>query len=215
MDASPSNIGNSKVLSGRSREVQILRASSSRAATRKLASSPAEFGENRQRTERYIAIPRMMSETRKYVSLAILESITVINDKCSSISGAAPSLFEILSSGTFNVWNRAIFGRTRKDTLRSNTITYNHVPFPELTDEARGKLDESGHAILSARVQFPGETLATRYHPPSMSGVPRKAHEAKDKAVNEAYRLTLSSTGSDILNKLFERYSAPTSRIGM
>jgi len=214
VDASPSDVRNSKVLSGRISEVQKLRAASNRAATRKLASRPAEFGENRQPTERYIAIPRITSENREYVPMAILEPTTIINDKCSSISGAALSVFGILSSAAFNVWNRAISGRTRNDTLISNTITYNNFPFPELTDEVRGRLDESGQAILSAREQFPDETLASLYDPLSMPVVLRKAHEVNDKAVNKAYGLMPSSTGSDILNKLFERYAELTSRIG-
>ena len=75
-------------------------------------------------------------------------------------------------------------------------------------------MDESGQAILSAREQFPDETLASLYDPLSMPVVLRKAHEVNDKAVNKAYGLMPSSTGSDILNKLFERYAELTSRIG-
>jgi hypothetical protein len=210
VDASPSDVRDSKVLKGRVQEVQNLRLASGRDATRKLASRPAEFGENRQPSTRFIAIPRITSENREYVPIGILEPDVVINDKCSSISGAPLHLFSILSSSVFNSWNKAISGRTRNDTLISNTITYNNFPFPTLNQEQQMKLEQLGAGIIEARSEFPKETLATLYDAISMPFRLRQAHDANDKYVMSLYGLHSDSLETDILTELFRRFAQLT-----
>ena len=207
IDCPPSDIRNSKVLSSRVLEVQKLRSASGRDATRKLASRPAEFGENRQPTKRFIAIPRITSENREYVPIGILEPEVVINDKCSSISGAPLQVFSILSSRVFNSWNKAISGRTRNDTLISNTITYNNFPFPALRHEQQEMLASLGNEIILARSKYPEETLATLYDSVSMPPNLRQAHEANDRYVQEAYGLQPDSLETEILTELFRKYA--------
>lgn len=210
INASPSDIRDSKVLSSRVQEVQNLRSASGRDATRKLASRPAQFGENRQPTTRFIAIPRITSENREYVPIGILEPDVVINDKCSSISGAPLHIFSILSSSVFNSWNKAISGRTRNDTLISNTITYNNFPFPTLNQDQQEKLVQLGAGIIEARSEFPEETLATLYDSISMPLRVRQAHDLNDKYVKSLYGLKSDSLDIDILTELFRRYAQLT-----
>ncbi len=207
VDASPQDIRNSQELSRRISAVKALRESSNREATKKLASRPGEFGENRQPSIPFIAIPRITSENREYVPIAILQPEVVINDKCSSISGASTFVFAILNSKAFNIWNKAISGRTRNDTLISNTITYNNFPFPNQAEDVLQTLDGTSKEILAARAQFPNETLAALYDPISMPVALRKAHDANDKAVMKAFGLKPNAEESEVLAHLFKLYA--------
>jgi hypothetical protein len=206
VDADPSDVRNSKVLQSRVQSVRELRESSSRAATKKLASRAAEFGEIRQPKGSYIAIPRISSEEREYVPLAILDNEFVLNDKSSSISGENLEYFGVLQSRVFNVWNKAISGRTRNDTLISNTITYNNFPFPEFSNEIKHEISEAAKVVLSTRMDFPTNSLADLYDRNAMPKSLRTAHGELDKVVLKTYRLGGNSTEEEILTELFKRY---------
>jgi hypothetical protein len=213
VDVLPQDIRESNELKTRIAAVKELRQSSNREATKKLAARPAEFGENRQPKTKYIAIPRITSENRDYVPIAYLEPDVVINDKCSSISGASPAVFAVLNSVVFNVWNRAISGRTRNDTLISNTITYNNFPFPDFSEESNPGLEESAREILESRASFEGQTLAALYDPLAMPSRLRKAHENNDKAVLRAYGLKSSADDTEILARLFTMYAELSNKV--
>lgn len=207
VDASPEEIKSSKVLYDRVSEVRALRESSAREATKKLALKPNEFGENRQPKGSYIAIPRITSENRDYVPLAILEPEIVVNDKCSTLSNAGIHYFAILNSIVFNVWNKAISGRTRNDTLISNTITYNNFPFPEFNPETIKALEGKAKAIVEAREAHPGSTLADLYDPVTMPADLRISHKNNDESVLKMYGLEPNSSEVDILSKIFKLYA--------
>jgi len=205
--ADPSDIRNSKVLQTRVQAVRELRESSNRAATKKLAERPSEFAEIRQPSGEYIAIPRISSEEREYVPLAILNDDYVLNDKCSSISGGSKEYFGVLQSRVFNVWNKAISGRTRNDTLISNTITYNNFPFPDLAGEHGDAISKAAEQVLTARSEFTNNSLADLYDKNAMPKSLRSAQMQLDNVVIKSYGLNKESTDEQILMELFDRYS--------
>jgi len=209
--ASPDDLAKSKELSSRLREVKKLRLESNRAATNKLASTPWLFGENRQPKSDFIAIPIITSGEREYVPISVLTADNVLNNKCSYITGDYFEYFSLLSSSVFNIWNKAISGRTRNDTVISNSITFNNFPFPELNPDYIVQLRKTGQDILEARNAHPGTSLATMYNGLTMPKALREAHDRNDALILRIYDLHPSSDESEVLETLFKRYLAMTS----
>jgi hypothetical protein len=205
-DAEPSDIKSSPELSKRVAAVRELRLSSRRAATQKLAERPNEFGEIRQPKTPVVVVPRITSELREYVPIAVVDNSTILNDKVSFVVDDSLLMFAWLSSRIFNVWNKAVSGRTRNDTLISNTITYNNFPFKSLDKLVEESMCKQAKQVLDARAQFPNSTLADLYDSVSMPPALRSAHAKLDLEVLTAYGLSASSTDSDILECLFSNY---------
>lgn len=205
-DADPSDIKKSPELSKRVSAVRELRLASKREATRKLADRPNEFGEIRQPNKPVVVVPRITSELREYVPIAVLDHTTILNDKVSFVADDSLLVFAWLSSKAFNVWNKAVSGRTRNDTLISNTITYNNFPFINLSGEDETKMKSSSQNILNARGQFPNNTLADLYDVNSMPSALRTAHSKLDAEVLAFYGLKSNASDSEILETLFTVY---------
>ena len=120
--------------------------------------------------------------------------------------------FGLLNSSVFNCWNKAVSGRTRNDTLLSNTITYNNFPFPELSDKESKALSDAAQEILRARLNFPESSLADLYDSNSMPSILAAAHEHLNALVLSVYGLSKNANQSQILEKLFKLYSEAQSQ---
>ena len=73
-------------------------------------------------------------------------------------------------------------------------------------------MEELAQAVLDARAQFPGSTLADLYDPVAMPPVLAKAHEALDRAVERCYRKEPFASDRqrvEYLFALYERLIAP------
>lgn len=206
VDATPAEIKQSPILSERVGKVRELRLASKRLATQKLADRPNEFGEIRQPKVPVIAVPRITSELRDYVPIAVYDENTILNDKVSFIVDPSNLMFAWMSSKPFNVWNKAVSGRTRNDTLISNTITYNNYPFIELNESQKLQFIECANEIIKTRAEFKSSNLSDLYDPISMPKLLRQVHTKLDKCVLEAYGLLFEATDSEILEKLFVKY---------
>ena len=206
VDSSPSELRDSKVLKFRVGKVLALRKESRRAATQKLAEKPHEFGEIRQPKTSYIAVPRITSEEREYVPIGFYNPEIIMNDKISFINNGDLYIFGILSSKTFNVWNKAISGRTEMRTLISNTITYNNFPFPTVSSADKSSVEEAANGILEARLQFPEESLAALYDKSSMPSNLLRAHKDLDKAVLRSFSMKANASDEEILDDLFKTF---------
>ena len=95
--------------------------------------------------------------------------------------------FGILTSNVHMSWMRTVCGRLKSDYRYSNTIVYNNFPWPTPTDAQRAKIEQTAQAILDARALYPDASLADLYDERSMPPELRKAHQANDKAVMDAY----------------------------
>jgi hypothetical protein len=210
VDAKPSDIRESRELSRRVDGVREMRASSTKKMTRADAAIPHLFQEIRQPVGDYIAVPRITSESRDYVPMTLMTKDVIINDKVSYVANGELWLLGILMSRPFNIWNKAISGRTRNDTLISNTITYNNFPFPELDERLRQAIAERMSAVVVARDNHRGASLADLYDPLAMPRDLVDAHQKLDREVLTAYGLKPTATESEILTNLFTRYSKLT-----
>lgn len=218
--ANPNDLRTSAELSKRVSAVRELRGNSKREATKKLASRPGEFGEIRQPEADYIAVPRVSSENREYVPMAVLTPDVVTNDAVLVVPMKSLATFGFLQSRVFAVWNSTVSGRLESRFRISATITYNNFVLPHLSDEQKELIERGAEAILVARSSFPYNSLADLYEPSSMPPALRRAHEKLDEVVLRAFGLRPSASDEEILATLFQLYAdaigqletAPTTR---
>jgi hypothetical protein len=107
-------------------------------------------------------------------------------------------------------WTRAVCGRIKSD-YRYIPAVYNNFPWPDdVTDAQTAAIERLAQAVLVARDEFPGSTLADLYDPLTMPPALAKAHAALDRAVDRLYRKEPFDTDADRVALLFERYRALT-----
>ncbi|MEY4494649.1 MAG: hypothetical protein RL570_764 [Actinomycetota bacterium] len=208
--ADPNDIRTSTELSTRVDSVRELRSSSKREATKKLAGRPSEFGEIRQPKTAYIAVPRVSSENRDYVPMAVMPPDVITNDALLVVPMESLVTFGLLESRAFALWNKTVSGRLKSDTRISATITYNNFVVPELQNEQRSFIELAAQEVLSVRADFASNSLADLYGINSMPPALRKAHAKLDSVVLKVFKLKSTATDEEILEVLFELYAEAT-----
>lgn len=168
-------------------KVKELRNNSNREATRKLADIPMLFGEIRQPDGDYLVIPCHSSEKRRYIPVGYVDKNVICSNANILVSNANLYSFGVLMSNVHNSWMRIISGRIKSDYRYSVKIVYNNFPWPNPTKEQKEKIEKTAQAILDARELYPDSSLADLYDELTMPVELRKAHQANDVAVMEAY----------------------------
>lgn len=209
VNASPSDIRNSKFLSERVAGVKEFRLNSPKEATRRSADTAMLFQEVRQPNTTYILIPRHSSETRRYIPFGFVSPDIIVNDAVQIIPNAKLYHFGILMSNVHMAWTRAVCGRIKSDYRYSKDIVYNNFPWCAPTPEQKAKIEKTAQAILDARALYPDSSLADLYDELTMPPELRKAHQANDRAVMEAYgfwgKLNTESECVAELMKMYQR----------
>lgn len=193
--------------------VKEMRLASTKAATVELANTPTLFGEVRQPVSpRYLAIPKVSSERRRFIPIGYLDANVICGDKIFFVSDANPYTFGILNSTMHNSWMRATCGRLESRYSYSNTIVYNNYPWPSSpSDKAISAVEAAAQSILDARALYPKSSLADLYDPTAMPPELVKAHAALDKAVDATYGYKGGKDDAARVAYLFERYQELTS----
>ena len=186
------------------------RLSSPKAATRKQADIPTLFTEIRQPEGNYIVIPKVSSETRRYIPLGFLEPDIICNNTIKFVPDATLYHFGVLCSSVHNAWMRAVAGRMKSDYQYSNTIVYNNFPWPDADEAHRAAIEKTAQAILDARARYPEASLADLYDELAMPPELRRAHQANDRAVLAAYGIKPDTPEPEIVAELMARYRALT-----
>ncbi|MEO7400521.1 MAG: DNA methyltransferase, partial [Polaromonas sp.] len=177
--------------------VREIRNKSDRETTNGLAATPSLFGEDRQPSVKYLAIPKTSSERRTYVPIALLEHENIASTELFTVSGAGVYHFGILTSHMHNAWMRNVCGRLKSDFRYSAGIVYNNFPWPDLSsnqpldqaERSQAAIETAAQAVLDARAAFPDSSLADLYDPLSMPPALVRAHQKLDAAVDKAYEL--------------------------
>ena len=134
-DASPADIEALPLVKERVEKVRLLRLSSSRPATQRLAENPHLFGEVRHpQSGNYILVPRVSSERRSYVPVGFLSSDTISSDANQMIPNATLYEFGIVASEMHNDWMRTVAGRLKSDYRYSATLVYRLFAFKGVAD---------------------------------------------------------------------------------
>lgn len=208
--ANPTELKNCPQLLKRIEAVREFRLNSKRTKTLELANTPTLFEDMRISDERYVAIPKVSSERRKYIPVDYLNSEVIPGDKLFFMKNASTYDFGIIASNVHNAWMRAVCGRMKSDYSYSNTIVYNNFPWPTPTEEQKADIEKTAQAILDARALYPDCSLADLYDELTMPPELRKAHQENDKAVMRAYGFSIKMTESECVAELMKMYKELT-----
>jgi hypothetical protein len=107
-------------------------------------------------------------------------------------------------------WMRVVCGRLKSDYRYSANIVYNNFPWPTPTPDQQTRIEQTAQAILDARALYPDSSLADLYDEVTMPIELRRAHQANDHAVLDAYTLHHATPESDIVAHLLRLYQQLT-----
>ncbi|WFF74038.1 DNA methyltransferase [Proteiniclasticum sp. QWL-01] len=187
-----------KPIADRIQAVREFRLKSKAETTRNAADTPHLFRQNAHPEEgSYVVIPGVSSSERKYIPLGFVTTDTVASNATFIVPEASLFEFGVLTSNVHMAWIRIFAGRLKSDYRYSKELVYNTFPWPEITDMSRKKITASAEGILNARNLYPTASLLQLYKSSSMPPELRKAHQANDKAVWEAYGKAWDITSED------------------
>ena len=233
-NAEPGNLRKIKFIAERIENVRKIRSESKRDATKKLADTPFLFGEIRQPEEgTYLLVPSTSSEKRRYIPMGFLNYNIISSNANLLVPNAGLYEFGIMTSNVHNAWMRAVCGRLEMRYRYSVNVVYNNFPWPfsekqtdlfapngthqkaknvssEQIRLLKTKIEQTAQAILNARAKYPDCSLADLYDETVMPSELRKAHQANDRAVMQAYGFTPKMTESEIVAELFKMYERLT-----
>lgn len=211
-DCSPAELRTMPECLKRVEAVRKYRLNSKSAGTRKIADKPTRFHVENMPKGTYIVIPEVTSEKRQYVPMGFLTPNILCSNLVKIMPNATIYHFGILTSSVHMAWLRTVAGRLGNGCRYSKDIVYNNFPWPTPTPEQKERIEKTAQAILDARNKYPDSNLADLYDPIGMTQAPEllSAHKANDKAVLAAYGLPADISESNIVNHLFQLYSALT-----
>ncbi len=158
------------------------------------------FSERQPRSGRYLIIPKVSSENRKFIPIGYVDSNIIGSDLVFNMPEADLYHFGVLSSSMHNAFMRLVAGRLKSDYRYSKGIVYNNFPYPFMADDtskkakdARLAIGQAAQGVLDARERYrqavPKPTLAQLYNRYLIDPYPdlTQAHAALDRAVDRAY----------------------------
>lgn len=206
VNANPSDLRNCPMVLNRIGIVRKYRLSSKAPSTKAIAETPMLFAQIAQPSSEYIAIPKVSSCRRRYIPIGYLSPDIIAGDKLFIVPNATLFHFGVLTSSVHNSWMRLTAGRLKSDYSYNSTTVYNTFPWPLPSEQQKEKISETAQGVIDARALFPNSSLADLYDPLTMPIELRKAHEANDKAVMDAYGFSKDISEADIVAELMKRY---------
>lgn len=203
----PATLRSLRPIAERVAAVKQARLGSPTAEVRRAADTPTLFTQDRQPSRRYLALPEVSSETRRFIPMRFLPASIVASNKLQIIVGANTYHLGVLSSTMHMAWVRGVAGRLKSDYSYAPAV-YNNFPWPDPSPAQRQKIEATAQGILDARAAHPGATLADLYDPLAMPPNLVAAHAANDRAVDAAYGARGFPTEAARLAFLFDRYQA-------
>ena len=212
-EISSEEITQSSVLLTRLENIAQMRKSSTKKATQKLAETPYLFGENHQPRNNYIGIPAVVSEKRPYFTVNFFMPEVVCGNANFTAIDPDGFLFAIISSSMFITWQKAFGGYLKSDLRFSNTVVWNNLPLPPVSEDLRARIIAAGKKILAAREAIEeraGERVGLDKMYASLDDMDpalRKAHEELDLVVDVAFGASRPCTSNDQrISILIDRY---------
>lgn len=218
-DASEEEIASSPVLNARVEANRGWRSSQpQKGDAYKLRDIPHLMRPNKARPlEPYVGIPRVVSDNRPYYTVKPLSPEVIAGDKVYTAIDPDGFLFAVISSSMFITWQRAVGGRLKSDLSFSNTVVWNNLPLPQISEEQRQKIIAAGRKVVATREAIEeraGEpvSLADMYASlATMDPALRAAHDELDSAVDVAFGASRRCSSEEArLKILFERYQELT-----
>ncbi len=189
-DCTPAELRKLPECMKRVESVRQFRLESKSPGTVKLADTPTHFHVENMPKGTYIVIPEVSSQRRRYVPMGYMDNTVLCSNKVRLMPDATLYHFGVLTSNVHMAWMRVVCGRLKSDYDYSIKIVYNNFPWPTPTDAQRARIEQTAQTILDARALYPDSSLADLYDELTMPPELRRAHQANDKAVMEAYGFT-------------------------
>ncbi|MFF0637811.1 class I SAM-dependent DNA methyltransferase [Nocardia sp. NPDC004151] len=206
VDADLEELEQSDLIAARLAGVKQKREASPKAATRRIADTPHLFGEIRQPAVDYLGIPQTFTDNRAFATVARLSADVVASIKLFTSPDPDGYLFAMISSSMFMVWQRTVGGRLKSDPSFTNTIVWNTLPLPEVSNTLKQEIIAAGKGIVTARQCHPDWSLAQLYNPVSMPSEVLEAHNRLDLVVDHAFGCAAGPTARKRQEVLFKRY---------
>ena len=208
-------------INDRLEKVAEMRRDSKAAETRPAAEFPHRFRQIQgTATSHSLIVPRVSSETRRYLPVGLLDSNVIISDLAYALYDAPIWNMALIASKLHLVWIATVCGKLETRYRYSNTLGWNTFPVPKLTTQNKADLTRAAENILLAReTHFPA-TIADLYKPKSDKhpGMPenlRIAHEENDRILEEIYIGRRFKNDTERLEKLFEMYTEMTTKVSV
>jgi hypothetical protein len=167
---------------------------------------PHRFAWINQPSRQQIAVPKVVSERRPYITAQFLDSTAVISNRACILLDPQLYEFAIISSKLHWIWIATVCVRMRTDLSYSGTIGWNNFPLPMLTEQNKSDLTACAEDILLAREAHFPLTLAELYDPDDMPENLRRAHERNDEVLERIYVGRRFRNDTERLEKLFDLY---------
>ena len=210
-DFDPRDIERSPLLKERVQGCSTFRSHSTKQITKDGAKTAHLFQENHQPPGPYVGIPSVVSETRRFYTVAHFSEDVIAGNQLYTALDPDGFLFAIISSSMLMTWQMTIGGRLESRLRFANKVVWNTLPLPEVSDKQRAAIIAAGQGVLEARAEQPGVSFADMYNPLAMSPSLLKAHRALDRAVDRAFGARKAlETNEQRLAILFKRYQEMT-----
>jgi hypothetical protein len=200
----------SKILRERVDAVRRHRSSSASPTTSTRNHPPHLFGQLAQPKTSYLAIPRHVSEHRRFYPAARYDASVICGDANFLIPDPDGFALAIVSSSMFMAWQRAIGGRIKSDLRFSKTFTYNSFPLPTLPEKQYAAMCSAAAGILATRAAHVGWSLAQIYESDAIPEDVVAAHLALDAVLDSAYGRANLETEAARQKTLFRTYATLT-----
>lgn len=196
----------------RVRAVREYRLKSKRAQTLKAANTPQHFATEIIPEGTSILVPKVSSERRRYIPLGFVTQDCFCSDLVFLIPDADLFEFGVLHSHIHNTWMRRVGGRLKSDYRYSGGVVYNNFIWPKADDKHKANIEACAQAVLDARKEYEGATIAQLYDPDNDFLYPAltQAHKDLDAAVEQAYGVDFDGDEQKILEHLFQLYNEAT-----
>lgn len=188
-DLDPSDVEKSQILKKRIQACREFRENSTKTGDAyKLKDIPHLFRPNPNRPQdKYLAIPRHVSESRRYFLAQRFDSEVICGDANFQVEDPDGIQFGLISSSMFISWQRTVGGRMKSDLRFANTLTWNTFPVPKLSTVQREAIIDAGQKVLEARSLYPDRSLVKLYDPKAMPVELLEAHDQLDIEVDRAF----------------------------
>jgi len=193
-------------------QVKQMRLGSKKEVTRKLASIPYKFAEDRHRNNEALVIPVVSSERREYIPMGFVPEGTVVYYSAFAIYNATAIDFGIITSKIHMLWTKTTSGKLESRIRYSAQLCYNTFPFPKISAEKKQEIEEAAENVLITREYYPEKTLAELYDPDKMPQDLREAHTKLDDIVESCYPGYPFASDEARLECLFKLYEKMTSK---
>lgn len=208
VDAEPGDMRKSKFIAQRVTACREYRENATKTGDAyKNRSTPWLFRDNHQPAHDYLAIPKVSGERREYFPCKVSDPSVIASDLLFVIEDPEGLNFAIMESSMFMTWLKTVGGRLESRCRFSNTVVWNNLPLPQLSDELHREVIDAGRGVIDARAGHEGRSLADLYDPDFMPADLRKAHQRLDKVVDVAFGAKKTcADNEERLQVLFDRY---------